>query len=65
MGFAHKESFEADYEFLGYLLQFLFSEQPPIFIPHKMQYVEFEKVPHQNMIMNMLKGRKCTEEEVK
>lgn len=41
MGFAHKESYEADLEFMGYLIQFMISEQPPIFIPHKMQYIEY------------------------
>ncbi len=39
MGFAHKESYESDYEFVGYLLQFLVAPQPPIFIPHKIAYV--------------------------
>lgn len=41
MGVAHKESYEADYEFLGYLVQCLVHDQPPMFIPHKMQYIEF------------------------
>ena len=50
MGFAHKESYEADYEFVGYLLQFLVFQQPPIFIPHKLTYVEFNTIPHFSLI---------------
>jgi hypothetical protein len=65
MGFAHKESFEADYEFLGYLVQFLVSEHVPVFIPHKVQYVSLDVVPCFELIENLLKGNKTTEEELK
>ena len=58
MGFAFKETFEADYEFLGYLIQFLVSEEPPIFISHKMQYVEYEKYSQSALIQTLLKGKK-------
>lgn len=45
VGFAHKDGFEADYEFMGYMFQLFLVDQPPIFIPHKMQYIEFETLP--------------------
>jgi len=44
---------------MGYLIQFLLSNQPPIFVPHKMQYVEFEAIPSSLLIQKLLKGNKC------
>lgn len=64
MGFAHKESYEADCEFVGYLLQFLVAPQPPIFIPHKIAYVEFEIVSHSALIQKLLRGKKWTSLEL-
>lgn len=49
---------------MGYFLQFLVAEQPPIFIPHKMQYVEFEKIPQLTLVMSLLKGKKCNEKDI-
>ncbi len=39
MGHAHRNSFQADWEFYGYLLQFYLSSKSPVFISHKMQYI--------------------------
>lgn len=63
MGFAHRDSLEADNEFLGYLLQLVVCEQPPIFIPHKIQYVEFESIPYSHFIQKLLRGNPLTHEE--
>lgn len=62
MGFAHKDSFEADNEFLGYLLQFIVCDQPPIFIAHKIQYVEFESIPYSPLVQKLLRGNPLTQE---
>lgn len=40
MGHGHHNSFQADWEFFGYLVQIFYSNKSPIFITHKMQYVE-------------------------
>jgi hypothetical protein len=61
MGFAHRDSFEADYEFIGYLLQFIVCDQPPIFIPHKIQYVEFESIPYSPIVQKLLRGNPLTQ----
>lgn len=60
MGHAHHNSFQADWEFFGYLLQFYLIDKSPIFISHKMQYVEnVEKVneAEAQLIASLLKGR--------
>ena len=62
MGFAHKNNYEADYEFFGYLLQFLLSQQSPVFIPHKIQYVQFDHLSRYPFIEGLLKGIDCKED---
>lgn len=39
-------------------------EQPPIFIPHKIQYVEFESIPYSQLVQKLLKGNPLTQEEM-
>lgn len=39
-------------------------EQPPIFIPHKIQYVEFESVPYSQLVQKLLKGNPLTQDEI-
>ena len=40
MGHAHKSDREMDWEAFGFFVQLALSSETPIFIPHKLQYME-------------------------
>ena len=47
MGHAHKAEKGMDWEAFGYMVQLVLGRDPPIFIPHKIQYMEAS-----NMVVN-------------
>jgi hypothetical protein len=65
MGHAHSNSFQADWEFYGYLLQFYLSNKSPVFIPHKMQYAENDPTNlYITLISTLLKGREVSRRQI-
>lgn len=64
MGHAHHNSFHADWEFFGYLLHFYYSDKSPIFISHKMQYVESNQEKEYRVIWDLLKGREVSRKQI-
>ena len=62
MGHAHKSDKAMDWEAFGYLLQTVLSEtEPPIFIQHKLQYIEAADP----IVNEFLKGKKVPKEKLR
>lgn len=60
MGHANKEGEQADWESLGFIAQTVLGNWPPIYLQHKIQYMDTGN----QMINALLKGRKIQLEEL-
>ena len=54
MGHAHKKGMQVDWQTFGFMIQYVTNKLPPIFLTHKIQYIETEE----KIINELLKGKK-------